>query len=246
LLRTNAGAYNIGAVGKIIARAVHRPLSDVTRQISASRGVLAERIDADEIRRIIPELHTLGVECLPVPVDRAITFPETTQLRDAKFTEAGLKCEVVTWDGWQLIERPWSHLLLASCTRLVIESTKVVQLERKFLVRREKLLTNINYRLLLDLFLRNPLCHIRIEEGLPGQEGGPPVSPTFPLTYLRNVAKHLLSVTHPLLVNDGVRLLAAGAPPDSFASLTFSTRRDLDLYNLWVLELAEHGLPIPA
>ena len=245
LFRTNTGPYNMGAVGKILGKAAGKPLSDMTRQMSASRGVLAEAIDAEAVRQVMPELKALGVECLAVPVDRVTRFPEITQLRDGKFADSGLKCEVVTWDGWQLVERVWWDVMLVSCTQLVGESVKVLDLGGGMVRRREKIVTEVIRRTLLDIFLRNPLRHIRIEEGVPGQEVGPETPPTHPIAYLRDVAKQVLQIAPAVNVNEGVRLLAAGSVSELSAGVAFSTRRDIDQYNLWLIELLEHGYRIP-
>lgn len=245
LFRSNAGPYNVGAAGKILAKALGKPLSDVTRQMSGSRGVLADAIDAEVVRRIVPELKALGVECLAVPLAQVIRFPEITQLRDGKFTESGLKCEVVTWDGWQLIERAWSDVMLVSCTQLVSESAKAVDLGGGMLRRREKIVTEVMRRTLLDLFLRNPLTHIRMEEGVAGQEIGPDAPPTHPTAYLQDVAKEVMQIVPAVNTNEGVRLLASGAASELSSSVAFTTRQDVDRYTLWLLELLEHGYPVP-
>ena len=245
LLRTNAAPYNVGAVGKILGKALGKPLSDATRQLSASRGVLAERIEAALARQILPELKSLGVECLLVPLDKIIAFPEITCFREGRFTETGLKCEVVTWDGWQWVERSWSDVMLVSCTQLIAESSRRVDLGGGLIRRREKIVTEVTRRSLLDLFVRNPWCQIRLEEALPGQDAARQSHPTHPLSYLRALARQVLQIVPPVSVNDGVRLLATGAVGEFFSSVAFYNRRDLDQYNLWLLELLDHGLPIP-
>ena len=244
LFRTNAGPCNVGAVGKILGKALGKPLSDVTRQVNVSRGVLAEEMDAEAVRRIVPELKALGVECLAVPRDRIVAFPETAQLRVGQFTQAGFKCEVVTWDGWELVERPWSAVALVSCTQLVTESVKVIDLGGG-LRPRDKIVTEVTRRALLDIFARDPLRHIRIEEVMPGQGTGPETSPAHPIAYLRDVAKQALEAVPPVNVNDGVRVLATGAAGELFGSVAFATRRDIDQYNLWLIELLEYGYPMP-
>ena len=245
LFRTNAGIYSVGAVGKVLGKALGKPLSDVTRQVNVSRGVLAEEMDAETVRRIVPELKALGVECLAVPRDRIVAFPETAQLRVGQFTQAGLKCEVVTWDGWELVERPWSAAALVSCTQLVTESAKVVDLGSGVLRWKEKVVTEVIRRALLDIFVRDPLRHIRIEEFMPGQSSGPETSPGHPIAFLRDVAKQALEAVPAANLNDGVGLLAEGAVGEQFNSVAFATRRDIDQYNLWLIELLEYGYAMP-
>jgi hypothetical protein len=211
--------------------------------MSASRGVLAERMEAEKAQKVVPELRMLGVECIAVPLDETAKFPEAAYLRDGKFTEAGLKCELVTWDGWQLVERSWADVLLASCTQLVMENAQVVALGG-LLRRREKIVTSVNRRALLDLFFSEPLLHLRVEETVPQQESER-VVPTHPLAYLQNMARQVLRITPPLGVNEGIRLLATEAPPEAFGPVTFSSRRDVEQYNLWLVEILRRDLPIP-
>jgi hypothetical protein len=245
LFRLNNSPYSVGAVGKVLGKALGKPLGDVTRQLNVSRGVLAEEMDADVVRRVVPELKALGLECLAVPRDQLVAFPETAHLRTGQFTQAGLKCEIVTWDGWELVERPWSAVTLVSCTQFVTESAKVMDLGGGFLRRREIVISEIIRRALLDIFVRDPLRHIRIEETVPGQADVPETSPTHPLAYLRDVAKRTLDVVPPVNVNEGVRLLATGGGGELFSGVAFWARRDIDQYNLWLIELLEYGYPVP-
>lgn len=80
---------------------------------------------------------------------------------------------------------------------------------------------------------------------MPGQGGGPEASPAHPLAYLRDVAKQALEAVPAVNVNDGVGLLARGEVGELLSSVAFSTRRDIDQYNLWLIELLEYGYAVP-
>lgn len=245
LLRISGGPYNIGTVGRLIAKALKKPLGDVTRAMNATRGILAEQIEADAVRQILPELQKAGLECLAIPLSQVVTFPEVVQWRNGQFSDSGLKCEGITWDGWQLIEAPWADVHLITCAQVLTEKIRVVESEGGLLRRKEKFLTEEVRRHYLDIFLRNPWRHIRMEEGIPEQDETQSPLPTHPLSFLRDVARQVLMVRPPLNVNEGVRLLANAAPPEAFSALTFTSRRDMDLYNIWLIELLHYGFPLP-
>jgi hypothetical protein len=124
-----------------------------------------------------------------------------------------------------------------------MENAQVVALGG-LLRRREKIVTSVNRRALLDLFFSEPLLHLRVEETVPQQESER-VVPTHPLAYLQNMARQVLRITPPLGVNEGIRLLATEAPPEAFGPVTFSSRRDVEQYNLWLVEILRRDLPIP-
>ncbi len=245
LFRVGGGACNVGAVGRVLGKALGKPLGDITRQISVSRGILAETLDAAVVREILPELKSLGLDCLAVPRERLLRFPESGHLREGKFRDAGIRCEVVTWDGWELVERAWSDVLLVSCAQLVSETAKLVDLGSGLIRRREKVLVTVQHRTILDIFVRNPLRHTRILESVPGAEPGAEGVPAHPVSFIRDVARQVLAILPPVPANEGVRLIGAGAASEMLTGVTFTNRHDLEQYNLWLLELVEHGYPIP-
>jgi len=244
ILRKTDAPLPVGDVGRIIAKALGKPLFDVTRQISATRGFLVKNVEADVARKITPELEKLGVESFAVPMDSLESLPEAGHFDSGSFTEHGIKCEIYFWDGWERLERPWEDVKLISCGRFAVSSSRVVETGRTWFGQEEKLVTEVKYRFIIDIFFEEPERRARIEQGTkPGvaSEGPSALSEA----QLMNLAKQIIMHSADTPKNQAVRTLAFDGPTGFWGPFTFDTRHDFDDYNVWLMELLKYGMPIP-
>lgn len=245
ILRCSLGSLNIGMVGRILAQAAKIPLSDVTRQINASRGFLLRGVDDRLARLLSPQLQEAGVDFFIVP-DRTIPeLPEYGRFGSGSFSEEGISCEVNLPDGWKRTQRRWEDVRLISCGRLAGEVSRTIEEKIGFLYTADKIETRVDYKFVIDILFREPDERIRIEEERGDAESPGVRSEPLTETHLMHIARQMVQFSADVPKSEGVRTLAFDGPAGFWARATFSTRRDFEAYTQWLLQLLEYGFPLP-
>ena len=246
VLRSSLGPLAIAPVGRAIARAAKRPLSDVTRQINASRGLLVRGIDADVARELAPKLDELGVDFFIVRDETIPTLPEAGRFASGTFNEEGMACEINLPEEWKSIKRGWAEVQLVSCGRLSGEVSNVVREKVGFLYSMDKIQTRVDYKYVIDIIFSDPDERVRIDEGLPDAQS--PGARAEPLTeaHLVYLARQIFQFSADTPKSEGVRTLAFDGPAGFWENATFPTRHDFESYTQWLLQLIKYGKPLPA
>lgn len=249
----------IAQVGRIIAKALGQPLGDVTREIRVNRGFLARQMPAAEAVALAEKLEAIGLGVLVLPEASVGSLPEADRMKSASFSEAGLDCIAYRWDSTEEIHAPWASILLASCARVEKREVRQVASRDEDGDRGEKggllkitpphkipkLETNVRLEFVIDIFLQEPRRRLRMDENTCAYALVDIGSFTGGGAEYYRAARNLLRYGRGVALNPGVRLLAENAPQEAWAELTFETKHEFDMYNLWLLQLLRFGLPVP-
>jgi len=250
ILRKSLDSIPIAQVGRLIAKELKKPLFDITRMITATRGFLAKDVPEDSARRLIPKIEELGVDIFVVPMESLSVLPEVGRFGSGTFSRDGLKCEVIYWDGWQSIERPWSDVILISCGRISRASSPTARKELEGVPETEADEGGA-YQFLMDIILNDgekPGTRIRIEEHLPHASEEEMTGITTAIiteAELMQIARQIVQFSADIPKNEGVRKMAFDGAKGYWERATFQTRRDFDDYNVWLLELVKYGFELP-
>jgi len=245
VLRSSLTPFDIGRVGRILAKAAKAPLSDVTRQINASRGFLISGVGPDTARELAPQLDEAGLDFFIVPDDSIEDLPEAGRFSSGVFNDDGMNCEVNLPDHWKNFKRGWEDVMLVSCGRLSADISETREERVGFLYRVDKIETRVTHKFVIDLILRSPDERIRIEEER--QDRGATALRSEPLTqtHLMHIARQIFQYSADIPKSEGVRMLAFDGPAGFWANATFPTRRDFERYTQWLLLLMKYGKPLP-
>ncbi|NOZ23600.1 MAG: hypothetical protein GXP25_21195 [Planctomycetes bacterium] len=246
VLRSSLGPMAIAPIGRAISRTVKRPLSDITRQINASRGFLVRGIEADVARELAPKLEELGVDFFVVPDETIPDLPEAGRFSSGSFKEQGLACEMNLPDEWKSIRRAWKDVRLISCGRLSGEASNVVRERVGFLYSMDKIQTRVDYKYVIDILLRNPDERIRIDEDRPEAQSTGVRSEPLTEAHLVYLARQLFQFSADTPKSEGVKTLAFDGPAGFWENATFPTRHDFESYIQWLLQLLKYGKPLPS
>ncbi|MHC4469698.1 MAG: hypothetical protein ACYS99_01930 [Planctomycetota bacterium] len=95
-------------VGAEIARALGRPLADVTRALRRSRGIVALDLVEKDAREVARILEARGTRCRLVPEEDLPELPDPTALTDADPEPAGLRIQAAGQGAPHHV--PWSRI----------------------------------------------------------------------------------------------------------------------------------------
>jgi len=107
-------------VGRTIARALHRPLADVTRLLRGSRGVIDLGVDEHQASLVADVLEPLGIRARVFPATELPALPAPSPLYDADPTPNGLDVQLVT--GTNLGSIPWKRLHIMAVGLVTFET----------------------------------------------------------------------------------------------------------------------------
>ncbi len=254
VLLRDSSRLHIPRMGRAVASIVKRPLSDVTRELRANRGFVAWGLEAETAVRLAETLDDIGTAVVVVPEADLPVLPETERARTATFGPDGLDCEAYRWDSTQTTHADWADIALISSARIEVrgvrETTPVDQ-ERKIPDgiqrpdRIPRLENNVRHEYVIDTFVIEPPRRLRLDETTAAYslvnigsltDGG--------REYFR-AARSIVEHGGKVKINAGVRMLTENTPPELWLDLTFESKRDFDIYNIWLLQLLRYGLPIP-
>lgn len=242
---------DIRRVGRLIVACTKRPLPDITRDLRASKGVLASALGARVAVALAERIETdLCGPVLVVPDAQIISLPPAVRMRRIAINALGIRCDAYSWDNTESMEIDWNSVFLISCGRLevqeVVESRDESGIYKDPIGRQlPNLVTNTHHEYVLDLVLRDPWRRLRLDQN----------TVAFSLTEMRRDRDQSLSTLHRSVMhldryaagaprNRGVGLLVSGAPEAAAQSLTFQSKRSFDLYTHWLMQLVRFGFPI--
>jgi hypothetical protein len=243
---------DIRRIGRVVADAMGRPLSDVTRDLKVTKGFLCAGVESPAAVALAGKAEqALGAPALVIPAQDCIPLPPPMRMRQAAVNPVGMKCEAYTWDRTETVEAPWDDVFLISCGRLEVQHFEeaLADTSSSSLIGGRAvpaLVTQTRYEYLLDVVLVNPWRRLRLDQN----------TTAFSLTEMHQDPEHSLGILFRSAVNierfaqgvpmnRGVSLLAAGASDAAWQSLTFLNKRDFDAYVFWVIQLVRYGRPIP-
>ncbi len=250
LLFAGEEELDIRRVGHTLAEKAGRPLSDVTRDLRASKGFLARSLDAAEAVRLAEQLEgELLAPVLVIPDAEIVPLPPALRMRRIAINSSGIRCDAYSWDSTEPLKLTWAELFLISCARLevqeVVESHEEGGATDMIGRRLPNLITTTRTEYVLDIVLRDPWRRLRLDQN----------TAAFSLTELRRDRDQALGTLHRSLMqleryaegvpsNRGLMLLASGAPEAVCQSVTFQNKRDFDSYTHWLIQLVRFGRSI--
>ena len=257
VLAADARCVSMPEVGRIVARAVARPLPDVTREMRDSRGILARGLGPAKARDLVTELEGVGARVFALDEEHFIEQPPVRRMRGAVFDEVGFRCEAYTWDATETLAASWERVFLVAGGRL--EIVEVFEVEKDKSGRRmfwrmssmaeeidrhvPKLESRTRYESVLDLVLYDPWERLRLDENVAALALAA-APEDFRLT-IQQAAASLYTIRHNAPLNPGVEYLATQAPADAWGPLTFSSKQEFDAYTLWLIQLTRYGFEMP-
>lgn len=265
LLHVGGKEVHIPAAGRLIAGVLEKPLPDVTRAMRTSHGILGRGIEADAAREIAARIEAGGADVLVISEAECLTLDSSLRMRHAAFDHLGLRCEAYSWDATRQVAAPWDRVPLVSCGRLALPSLTEAPEPEPFPIPfrgitpppGERLVHSIRYEFVLDIFLmpdgassegaemRGPVPRLRLDQNVAGFSFAEADTAEQSDVPMHRAALQVDRFADGVALNEGLRLLAANAPPAEWESLTFATKADFDLYNLWLLHLIKYGYPLP-
>jgi hypothetical protein len=244
-------------VGRRVAEAFGRPLSDVTRDLRFSRGIVAEGLADQDALALTRDLRAMGAEAVTLGEADVVSLPPLQRLHRPRFDAQGLRGEAYTWDRTEPFAATWDSVFMLAVGRVrfseVIEVAKeepspqkrrwapiAAQFERHI----PKLETRAWTEYVLDIVLFDPWRRLRMDEN--------PVA--WALTRgadedqrkaIMEAGSRLHEIDHGVPANRGVEMLANYAPDEAWEPLTFEGKQAFDAYVRWIMQLVRYGLPIP-
>lgn len=259
VLLRDSSRVHIPKMGRAVAAIVKRPLPDVTREMRANRGFVAWGLEAETAVRLAGTLDAVGAAVVVVPEADLPVLPETERTRTATFGRDGLDCEAYRWDSTESIHVDWADIALISSARIEVrgvhEITPADQARQKPdrdgfpLVAPHKiprLENDVRYEYVIDTFVVEPPRRLRLDENTAAYslvnigsltDGG--------REYFR-AARSIMEHGGEVKINPGIRMLTENTPLELWQDLTFESKRNFDIYNIWLLQLLRYGLPIPS
>jgi hypothetical protein len=250
LLYAGGGELDIRRVGRLVAEAVKRPLSDVTRELRNSRGFIAKGLPAPAAAALAAKVEAeLAAPVLVVADADCIALPPAMRIRDTMVTADGLRCEAYAWDQTERVAAQWDEVFLISCGRLEIEHAveTAEDLESVARGRMSALVMEKRYEFLIDVVLFEPWRRLRLDQNttafsLTEMRRGPEDT----LGALFRCAFSLRQLALGVPMNRGIELLASGGSDVAWQPLTFLNKRDFETYTSWLMQLLRYGRQIPA
>ncbi len=251
VFHTGAELLPIQEVGKVVSKLLGRPLPDVTRAIRASGGIVARAVDAEMARGIANELSELGLSVFIISELQLMPLPPLLRMRRFRFTPDGFQCEGYTWDSSLNVDVAWQDVTLVSCARVAIDVVEYEPADEPIrtmigteTVEFPHMTTGVRHELVLDIILKKPWRRLRLDENPAAVSLAQPVPASDSRVTLHRAATHIERLSRGVPLNKGVRLLAKDASPELWADVTFSSKHDLDSYNLWLVQLVRFGIPL--
>lgn len=232
-----------GDAARLVAGLCGVPALEVQRTLVQTRGIVAREVRPEQVPEIIEALRRHGQAAFAVEWSKCWLPPEAVKALSFSVTPEGFEAKVQFPDRQETYRESWGAVFLIAGARVFRETTKVVQVRRRRLIRSvlvEQTVPTVEDVYIVDLILKHPWRRVRIGEPLPDLSalglkivGGGEVD-------ARKAAAEIVGAARGVLMNEGVRLLAA---PDSDLSLvTFSGKHHLEHYEVWLLQLARFGL----
>ncbi len=239
---------DVRRVGRAVAKAVKRPLPDVTRELRNSRGFLARGLPAPAAIALAERAESeLSAPVLVLGDADCVALPPVMRIRDTVVADDGFRCEGYAWDQTERIAVRWDEVFLISCGRLEIEhAVEVAEESNSAASGRTALVMEKRHEFLIDVVLFEPWRLLRLDQNaaafsLTELERGPENT----LVPLYRCAFNLRHSAPGVPMNRGVTLLAAGAAGVVWEPLTFPNKRDFETYTSWLVQLLRYGRPIP-
>ena len=259
VLLRDSSRIHIPKVGRAVAGIIKRPLPDVTREMRANRGFVAWGLEAKTAVRLAEALDAVGIAVIVVPEADLSVLPETERMRTATFGRDGLDCEAYRWDSTESVRVDWADIGLISSGRIEVrEVHEIISADQArqnpdrdgFPIvaphKIPRLENNVRHEYVIDTFVAEPSRRLRLDENTAGYslvnigsltDGG--------REYFR-AARSIVDCGGDVKINPGIRMLTQNTPLEMWQDLTFESKRDFDIYNIWLLQLLRYGLPIPA
>jgi len=247
---------SIPELGRLLSAMLKRPLSDVTREMRVSRGVLAQGLPVEQALSLARGLKESGVEAFVLGGEDFVEPPELQRMRRLELDRRGVRCEAYTWTHTRQVEAEWDRVFLIAAGR--VATTEVVEVPREeptpaerrwrwiaaeFQKHVPKLETRVRVEYVLDIVLFDPWERLRMDENpsayaMTGAEADQ-------RSALVEAAAGLSRFDRGAPCNQGVELLAHMAPAEAWQGLTFQAKQEFDAYLRWALQLARYGFSIP-
>jgi hypothetical protein len=241
---------DIRRVGRLVAEAVKRPLSDVTRDLRNSRGFITKGLPAPEAVALAGKIEReLSTPVLVLADADCIALPPVMRIRDTTVAAEGIRCTGYAWDLTEYITARWDEVFLISCGRLELERA-VETVEGSDAVTgglTASLVMEKRHEFLIDVILSEPWRVLRLDQNttafsLTEMQRGPEDT----LAPLFRCAFNLRQLARGVPMNRALELLAAGASAVAWEPFTFLNKRDFETYTSWLVQLLRYGREIPA
>ena len=256
VVATDARAFAIPDVGRLVAATLKRPLSDVTRQMRFAKGILAEGLTQQEALGFAREARDLGVEAFVLGKGDMVELPELLRMRRPHFDDVGVHCEAYAWDRTDSFQAGWERGFLILGGRICFTEVVEVARERPSLIKRrwapiavqvEKHIPKLedvdHTEFILDVVLFESWQRLRLDEN-PASYALAGRSEDFH-TLIRRSASDLCRINHGVPHNLGLELLTRQAEGDAWGAYTFETKQEFDAYERWVLNVVRYGFNVP-
>jgi len=237
---------NVSAVGREIAAILGKRLVDVTRDIKASRLVLAVDVDHTTAERIVGALAAMGVSARSIPASDFPPVPIPDIVTRASLTENGYALHV----NETMVAGKYSELRLIAAARMNVPDSELVKRKwggdtmggyagvRVFSPGSEQRIvqeTRTNEYTVIDLFPGSSPRRLRLDERHLELAADDERAVNKRLN-LRLHGERLATLARDVPANGAVQLFVgkrlASTPWDDF---TFDTDRAFDLYCRWLL-----------
>lgn len=248
VLLCGAAPLDIPRAGRVVAQEIKRPLPDVTREMKVSRGIIARALGAGTARSLARRLKELGIETIIVPQRKMDDFPPLLRIKSVAIGPEGMSCEAYKWDSNEEAHPSWTDIMFVSCGKIVISEVQEIENPdpEKKKTRVPMLETIIRREYVMDIFCREPWLRLRLDENTSGYALVEIGSFTGGKSGFYRMARRIMRYAPDLPVNAGMRFLTENAPEDAWEELFFDDKREFDVYNNWLLQLARYGFPLPS
>jgi len=260
VIRQTAGPLNICEIGRLVAGETGRPMADVTRLLRGSGGFVATGLTPVEAKRLAARLQERDIPALVIPEEKLIALPCAQEVTWAAVTPEAV--EVRTQDG-PVESRSWERIYYASAGLVEFTTRKRVPDQLSSMGPRHYGgfsigMGQVGYvetdggphwkyeetrveKLVFDVFTLEPFACRRLVEGKVDLAGSPQAVTQSSRLNFRRLIADFLAHGREVPVNEGVRLVAAGAPRRDWRNVTFNSIRDFERYNYWRLQLEQYG-----
>ena len=243
----------VGRIAPIVAEMLERPAADVSREINARQGILAEEVGLRAARDIVNRLRDAGIQSFVLGQRSIIELPPPERALTFEVSGDGVSCKLSSDGGDEWMAVPWANVFLVSLCRLEVREEKRRKVESRRLfqtVARSVYANVVEYRFLLDMFISEPWRRVRVGDANPDLSFVPGVGLPAEELDATEAAKRICegAPAGGMPMNDAVTLLTSG--PDlaldedegPWKDYTFTQRREFDAHNLWLVQLAKYGL----
>jgi hypothetical protein len=257
LVRQTDEPINIAAVGRLVSEASGRPMADATRLLKGSVGFVCTELEPVVAKQLATALQDMDIPVLVIPQEKLIALPPADAVARAGVFPEGLS--LITKTGAD-VRKAWSEIFYASAAMVGFTSRKRVHDEFEGTMQHYAA-TGIGYgaavpvqtggswrykdvktkKLVFDVFTLSPFSCYRLTDGDVNFTGSPQAATHSASLNYKRLITDFVAHGRQVPVNDGVELVAAGAPRSAWRRVTFGSVRDYERYNYWRLQLEQYG-----